>query len=115
MLVNTPEKKVSLFFSEKGFHTEFNRFMNLVAVMKDLEDDRLIVRLAVTQDVYFIGELGDQVEENVGNGEVHFVSPTTGKYISSNDYSQLQRDLSITCCLGSRWSCVSKSCLCLRS
>jgi hypothetical protein len=25
------------------------------------------------------------------------------------------RDLSITCCLGSRWSCVSKSCLCLRS
>ena len=24
-------------------------------------------------------------------------------------------DLSITCCLGSRWSCVSKSCLCLRS
>jgi ATP-dependent DNA helicase RecG len=28
---------------------------------------------------------------------------------------KILRDLSITCCLGSRWSCVSKSCLCLRS
>jgi phosphate acetyltransferase len=27
----------------------------------------------------------------------------------------IERDLSITRCLGSRWSCVSKSCLCLRS
>jgi Ca2+-binding RTX toxin-like protein len=32
-----------------------------------------------------------------------------------NSMPLLNRDLSITRCLGSRWSCVSKSCLCLRS
>jgi hypothetical protein len=93
MLVNMPKKQVIVFCSKEGYHAEFNGLMNLVAVMEDLEADRLIIRLPESTpestNPYSIGELFDAKLETIENGRMRYISPTTGKYIYTDDLSKL--------------------------
>jgi len=89
MLIDSASQRVILFFSEGKRFEEFHRFMNLVALMEDLEKDKLIIRLPVEQSSYFIGELFDAKEETDENEETRFVSSSTGKYLSRSDLHHL--------------------------
>lgn len=90
MVNDTKNKKVILLFSEGKRHEEFYRFMNLVALIEDLEKDRLIIRLPVDpKSTYFVGELGDAREEIDDSGITGYFSPSTGKYLNTQDLSHL--------------------------
>jgi hypothetical protein len=78
-----------LFFSKGNRYKEFFRFMNLVALIEDLEKDRLIIRLPVDQhNIYFIGSLFDAKELKI-EGEIRYVSASTGRYIISSKIDRL--------------------------
>lgn len=89
MSVDNKNKRVILFFTKGKIHEEFFRFMNLVDLMKDLENDRLIIRLPLDQpDFYFVGELYD-AEEKYENGKKRYVSESTGRYLEHEDLTRL--------------------------
>jgi len=90
MLLDNQNNRALLFFSENGMHSEFNRFMNLVALMEDLEEDRLIIRLNIADgNTYFVGELWDATETKCENGETQYRSKSSGKYIRMNEWDKL--------------------------
>jgi len=101
ILIDHEKKLVIVFCSQREkFHDEFFRFMNLVALMEDLEQDRLIIRERFKQDQsYFIGVLHDSVVEKDENGKVTYFSPSSGKYMTESDL----------CNLHSRWGEVSET------
>jgi len=89
MLADVSNKKAILFFSEGNRYGQFFRLMNLVALIEDLEKDRLIIRMPVLSGVYFIGALFDAREEKNANGEITYYSPSSGKYWSQKDFLYL--------------------------
>jgi len=99
MLIDHKNQRVILFFSQSKKFEEFFRLMNLIALLEDLEEDRLIIRLPLKQDSYFIGVLHDTVEEKDENGKVTYFSPSSGKYMTQSDL----------CSLHSRWGEVSET------
>lgn len=89
MLVDHGNKQVVLFFNPGKKHDEFFRFMNLVALMEDLENDRLIARIPMSNGTYFIGELSDATQQVDATGIVRYTSKKTGRFIKQNDLSNL--------------------------
>jgi len=61
MFLDQDNQRALLFFSKGQIHKEFFQFMNFVALMEDLENDRMIIRLPIGQGTHnhFIGEMFD--------------------------------------------------------
>lgn len=89
MLVNGDKKQVILFFGHGEKHRQFPRFLSLVALMEDLVEDRLIVRVPVEQGNYFTGEFYDAKEEEIENGNKRYTSKSTGRYIETPNIHEL--------------------------
>src|SRR6056297_1689931 len=89
MLVESPKKRIVFFFREGKKHKEFPRFINLIALMEDLVADRLIVRVPISQGTYFVGEFYDAQEEQIGDGNIRYISRSTGRYIEAPKISRL--------------------------
>jgi len=91
--VDGENKKFVLFFRSGERHEAFFRFMNLVALMEDLKEDRLVVQFHLEKsqnENYFLGEFFDAYEEKGENGDVlRYVSKSTGRSIALNSLNKL--------------------------
>ncbi|MCB5199054.1 hypothetical protein LGQ03_07360 [Loktanella sp. TSTF-M6] len=90
MLVIDEGKRVLLLCSKGKFHDEFYKFINYVALMEELESERLIIRIPQRNSHYFVGELGDSYQRPAPNGATDFISPSTGNFIRSDNFETLQ-------------------------
>lgn len=89
MLVDSQEKRILFFFGEGEKHKEFPRFINFIALMEDLVADRLIVRVPMSQGTYFVGEFYDAQEVTISNGNIRYISGSTGRYIETPNIQTL--------------------------
>lgn len=79
-----------LFCSKGKRFEELYKFFNIVALIEDLEKDRLIMRLSIGQPSgFFVGELFDMKEEVDAEGRTQYVSISTGNYLINGDWTHL--------------------------